>query len=215
MCERACAHDRATPCEAIPRADRPVLVRRATEAPLPGKVTGDRPDIRAAVEVASTPAAPGFRSLSPLADGPRRGRSRADGPATHLSGSPGRSSATFGDIPDAPSLAAVERLVERAPLEQPVQPVLSAHCRGTSVQAVRSEQCSGLLLIRGSGFEPQALHQDKHQVRPAVALLNGSHVGSQSSNTSSNGARPPPSWPSCHSILAIRSAASRETSGLR
>lgn len=45
-------------------------------------------------------------------------------------------------------------------------------------------------------------HQDKYQVRPAVALLKGRHVGSQSSN----GAHPPSSWPSslsCHSILAI------------
>jgi hypothetical protein len=65
MCEGACAHDRGTTCEAIPRAGPPVLVRRATGSPLPIKVTGDRPDIRAAVGGANAPAAPGFRSLSP------------------------------------------------------------------------------------------------------------------------------------------------------
>ena len=99
-----------------------------------------------------SPARPrhtGFRSLSPLADGPRRGRSRADGPATHLSGSPGRSSATFGDGPDAPGLAAVERVVERAPWNSQCSLCFPRICRGTSVQAVRSGQCSGLLLIRG------------------------------------------------------------------
>src|SRR6266581_6093836 len=99
MCERACAHVRATPCEAIPHAGPPVLVRRAGESPLPIKVTGDHPDSRAAVGAAIAPAAPRFRSLSPLADRPRWGHSWADGPATHLP-----------DSPAAPQLRSVNEL---------------------------------------------------------------------------------------------------------
>ncbi len=97
-------------------------------------------------------------------------------PVNLIAGLPGEFSATFGDGARRawPGRRGTTRGTSAGGL--PVQPVLSGHFRGTSVQAVRPGRCSGLLLIRwfrvrAPGAPPRGLH-----ISPVSMFTFGSDI---------------------------------------